>query len=375
MPGPGDLPSIDGRPKSPGGVLDGNSRSPVKKPEAAGQKPATAGNAADSATDSVQPDAQQHADSRVPAAGQVDALGHRGYLLPDGHPSSPKNEDGSPRSAPADLRQLESAEEADTPESGRADAAADDGASAEWRAQLPRLQGLWEGHKERWPAEQRAPVDRSTDEEGSWRGDAPGQYLNAEENLTTEHALDRVSGTEHELTETLQGIEGEVPGTRLVGLEHRLKGMERFKEKIATELRAKPERSITEITGRMADAVRYTYQCDENNYAGAYQDICTQLEARGSELIVCRNYWNDTDYKGVNTRWLSKNGQIFEVQFHTADSFQTKQLTHSAYERLRTIAPTSAERPELESFQQTVTSHVRIPHGAEAITNYRRGGY
>jgi hypothetical protein len=285
MPGPGDLPRIDGSPKTPGGVLDGNSKNPVRKPEAAGRKPATAGNAADSATDNVQPDAQQHADSRVPAAGKEDALGHRGYLLPDGHPSSPKNEDGSPRSAPAELRQLESAEEADTPESGRADAAADDGASAEWRAQLPRLQGLWEGHKERWPAEQRAPVDRSTDEEGSWRGDAPGQYLAADENIETEHALDRVSGTEHELTETLQGIEGEVRGTHLVGLEHRLKGMERFKEKVATELRAKPERSITEITGRMADAVRYTYQCDENSYAGAYRDICTQLEARGSELI------------------------------------------------------------------------------------------
>jgi hypothetical protein len=326
MPGPGDLPSIDGSPKTP-------------------------------------------------AAGQDDALRHRGYLLPDGHPSSPTNEDGSPRSAPAELKQVESAEETDTPGPGRADAAAYDGASAEWRAQLPRLQGLWAGHKERWPAEQRAPVDRSADEEGSWRGGAPGQYLNAEENIETEHALDRVSGTEHELTETLQGIEGELPGTRLVGLEHRLKGMERFKEKVATELRAKPERSITEITGRMADSLRYTYQCDENSYAGAYRNICTQLEARGSELIVCRNYWNDTDYKGVNTRWLSTNGQIFEVQFHTADSFQAKQLTHSAYERLRAAAPTSAERPELESFQRTVTSHVRVPLDVEAITNYRKDGY
>ena len=34
-----------------------------------------------------------------------------------------------------------------------------------------------------------------------------------------------------------------------------------------------------------------------------------------------------------------------------------------------------AERPELESFQQTVTSNVPVPHGVEDITDYRKEGY
>lgn len=319
MPGPRDLPGIDGRPETP--------------------------------------------DSRAQTADTKSLLQHRGGRLPPGHPSSPYNADGSRRPAAISLKELE------------ADEGADNRVSEGWRAALPRLRGLWERHKERWPAAERSLVDRSKDEEGSWRGDSPGQYLNAEENLVTEHALDRVHDAEREVTGTMKAVEADVPGARLVGLEHRLKDMERFKEKVATELRAKPDRSIGEITGRMADAVRYTYQCDVDNYVGNYDSICSGLELHGSELILRRNFWDNLDYRGINTRWLTSNGQVFEVQFHTADSFQAKQLTHGAYERLRTKAAPSAERPELESFQQAATSNVRVPAGVAAITNYRKDGY
>ena len=42
------------------------------------------------------------------------------------------------------------------------------------------------------------------------------------------------------------------------------------------------------------------------------------------------------EYKGINTRWVTQEGQRFEVQFHTSESFHAKQnVTHDAYERLR----------------------------------------
>jgi hypothetical protein len=236
------------------------------------------------------------------------------------------------------------------------------------------LQTLWERHAERWPAEQQSPVDRSTDELGSWRGD-DGRYLDYEENLVTKHAVDRVSKAEPEVTRTMKGVETEVPGARLVGLQYCLKGEERYKEKVATEVRLKPERSIAEILARVPDAIRYTFECGEDHYMDSYQDICGKLEERGNELLVRRNSWDDPDYKGVNTRWLTTGGQTFEVQIHTADSFQAKQLTHVAYERLRTGVATGAERPELESFQQAVTSSIPVPRGVDAITDYRKEGY
>ena len=107
----------------------------------------------------------------------------------------------------------------------------------------------------------------------------------------------------------------------------------------------------------------------------SYWGICSQLEERGNEMVVRRNSWDEPDYKGINTRWRTADGQMFEVQIHTADSFQAKAAHPRAYERLRSRPADDAERPELESFQQAVTSNVPVPHGVEAITDYRKEGY
>jgi hypothetical protein len=173
----------------------------------------------------------------------------------------------------------------------------------------------------------------------------------------------------------MQAIEAEVPNVRLVGLQYCVKGEDRFKEKVAREVLLKTDRSLAEIAERMPDAIRYTLECSEEGYVDSYREICSQLEERGNDLVLQRNSWDDPDYKGINTRWLAADGQMFEVQIHTADSFQAKQLTHVAYERLRSRPAADAERPELESFQQTVTSNVLVPHGVAAITDYRKEGY
>jgi len=243
-----------------------------------------------------------------------------------------------------------------------------------WWQVLPHLKEQWERHKERWPQEQHPPIDRSTDEPGSWRGESD-QYLNAEENMVAGHAMERIRTVEKKVTASLQEIKAETPDCALAGLESRLKGEERFKEKVFGELHAKPERSIAEITERMPDAIRYTFQLDSERYVAGYWNLHQRLEVGGSEFLMSRNFWDSPDYKGVNTRWLGPDGQVFEVQFHTPESYQAKQLTHTAYERLRTGTGPGAERPELESFQQDVSACIPIPDGAKGIPDYRKKGY
>jgi hypothetical protein len=245
--------------------------------------------------------------------------------------------------------------------------------SRSWEDSLSHFKEQWERHKERWPQEQRPPVDRSTDEPDSWRGEGD-QYLNAEEHLVAEHALERIRPIEEKVSATVQEVRAEVSDCDLVGLGNRLKGEERFKEKVSDELRGKPHRSIAEITERMPDAIRYTFQLDADRYAAGYWNIRDRLELSGSEHMMTRNSWDSPDYKGVNTRWLSPEGQVFEVQFHTPESYQAKQLTHTAYERLRTGPAPGAERPGLEAFQQNVSAHIPTPQGALAIPNFRKNG-
>lgn len=90
-----------------------------------------------------------------------------------------------------------------------------------------------------------------------------------------------------------------------------------------------------EIADRIPDAVRYTYQFDAADYARGYQDVCSHLGSEGYTLVRSTNTWDSPDYKGINTRWSTPEGPLFEVQFHTPDSFAAKQETHELYEKIR----------------------------------------
>jgi hypothetical protein len=70
----------------------------------------------------------------------------------------------------------------------------------------------------------------------------------------------------------------------------------------------------------------------------------------------------------VNSQWIEPgSGQRFEVQFHTQTSFEAKQLTHDAYERLRTHQADKFEQMVLEAFEAKVAAEVPVPHGAADI--------
>ena len=96
----------------------------------------------------------------------------------------------------------------------------------------------------------------------------------------------------------------------------------------------------------MPDAIRYTFQYEEARYTqGVLADIA-RLKDQGFELDKLKNYWSDEQYKGINSQWIEPDtGQRFEVQFHTRISFEAKQLTHGAYERLRS--------QQADAFEQT----------------------
>ena len=121
--------------------------------------------------------------------------------------------------------------------------------------------------------------------------------------------------------------------------------------------------------------IRYTFQYGEAGYTqGVWADI-GRLKDQGFELHRLRNSWSDDQYKGINSQWIEPDtGQRFEVQFHTGISFEAKQLTHGAYERLRTQQADKFEQMVLEAFQKKVTAEVPVPLGATDIPDYPERG-
>jgi len=320
-----------------------------------------------------------HQQPDLPQEQQQDSLSRRLTTLPDGHPSSPNDEGGVPRKPTVDLRDLELVDESDDhgreqlqPPPDRPD---DDGLSKDrdassWQERLAEMRALWERHLERWPEKPAPSVDRSADEPGSWRGDN-GLFLSAADNKTADHVLDRARQAEQKLTDSMTAIEAEIPGANLVGLDHCLKHEDRFKDKVAENLSLKPGSSADKEASAVSDAVRYTCQLPSDGYTRGYEEACSRLQLDGYSLIRSKNLWGEEQYKGINSRWQTSTGQLFEIQFHTRESFEAKQLTHPAYERIRSNLATKEETGELHRFQGLVTRSVNIPPGAAEIPNFK----
>ena len=227
----------------------------------------------------------------------------------------------------------------------QADAA---GPSGYW-GKVPHFMKMWADHEKRWTETRphAADLPASQHRDGGLRPDPERQ-------AETTEAIGRVREAEPGLSADAQAIEQEnkdTCGGWLEGFEHRLKGEDRLKEKIAERLEGEPDKSSTEILRKIPDAIRYTFCFQPENYTRGYYDIKDQFENRGHEMYYSKNWWTNPEYKGINTRWTTPEGQRFEVQCHTSDSFHAKEhVTHLAYERIRDSTTSRAELRELHAF-------------------------
>jgi len=261
------------------------------------------------------------------------------------------------------MRALVSSETAEAAEQGPESGQPPDMAGQHsYRDDVPRFLDMWVDHQRRWPTIQRPAMDRSVD---------------SERQAETADAIGRMHKAEPGFSADVQAIVQENEhGGWLAGFEHRLKGEDRLKEKITEKLEAEPRMTASGALREVADAIRFTYGFQPENYTRGYYDIRERFESRGYEMYYSKNWWTNPEYKGINTRWVAADGQRFEVQFHTPDSFHAKHfVTHDAYERIRDPATSRAELRELHAFQRAVSSRIQVPDGAADIPDYKKEGF
>jgi hypothetical protein len=148
-----------------------------------------------------------------------------------------------------------------------------------------------------------------------------------------------------------------------------LKGEDRLKEKIADFMQS-PDVTVKDALGFVPDGVRFTFTYRPQRYADDVLKDVERLKVEGFELIKLKNLWASEQYKGINTQWRRpQTGLRFEVQFHTPESMEAKELTHEAYERIRASARPE-EREELEHFQRTANALLVPPERTAEIKDY-----
>jgi hypothetical protein len=296
---------------------------------------------------------------------------------PDGASGPQGGAGGRDRAAPAEtrsrgeyyvvLRQTVSA-------AAQQDVANEQAEAEKWDQAAAESRWMWGEYERKWPPDERAPVDTSADPPGSWRADAD-RFLPAVANRRIDQECDRVEDREREvISPAMQAVESQDPNRHLVGLDRCLKGRDRIKEKVVERIEEK-NRTPEEAVSLIPDAIRYTFQYKTTRYTQGVRADIVRLKEHGFELVKHKNFWNEEQYKGINSQWIDPGtGQRFEVQFHTRISFEAKQLTHSAYERVRTKQADKFEELVLEAFQGKVSAQVPIPPGVDSICDYPQKG-
>jgi hypothetical protein len=244
-------------------------------------------------------------------------------------------------------------------------------AAREWDEAVPALREAWETHEKKWAYPERTGPTLHPEIPGAWRGDG-GRYLTPDANAEVTRGCARIREIgETVITPAMRRIEAEDPGRHLAGLDYRLKGEDRLKEKVAGELRAFRDLTPSQALSSVPDPVRFTFCYGEGGYADGVRTDTERLKSQGFEQIKLKNSWTSDQYRGINSQWRHpESGVRFEVQFHTQVSFEAKQLSHGAYERLRNPQTTRAEVRELEAFQRQVCARVAVPSGATEIEDY-----
>ena len=221
-----------------------------------------------------------------------------------------------------------------------------------------------------------APSDRSASSDGAARTEQVIAYRSEAHAIYRAYAIDQGCAEVEKIetdttTPAMLRIEAEDPDRRLVGFDNRLKGKARLAEKVTRAVDEQPDLTYDSAFAVVKDAIRYTLQYPDERYtAGVWADI-ERLGELGFERVDRRNTWESDVYKGINSRWrVPENDQVFEVQFHTEASYQTKQETHAAYERLRDPATPKDEQERLVEYQRSVNARVPTPPGATDIPDY-----
>lgn len=225
------------------------------------------------------------------------------------------------------------------------------------------------------PGTLRPTDDAHTTPDGgwSWKGlrlDPPANHV-ADQQLAARRAAEGRhpdgSYDARGLTPALRRVEAQLDHGTLVPDTEKfaLKSPDRFKEKLAKMIGTEPDRPAADLATDIHDGIRYTYILDFEHYSSGVDRARRLLREDGYEPVGFKPNWSGREYKGINSRWRDPaSGQCFEVQFHTPDSWEAKQKTHDAYEKIESPQTSPAERVRLREYQQRISAQVPIPADA-----------
>lgn len=174
----------------------------------------------------------------------------------------------------------------------------------------------------------------------------------------------RVAEYEPKITRQVRAMAKET-GMDLAGIENRIKSRDSYLKKI----QRKYGPGFYEY--QVKDILRYTYTASGEELARKVIKAMELYSKAGYQTVEIKNYWLDerSPYKGINTKLRSPDGLIFELQYHTPESFFMKNgKMHELYEMQRPIKDMSSkEYRELGNRMLELSYSLKVPIGIENV--------
>ena len=177
------------------------------------------------------------------------------------------------------------------------------------------------------------------------------------------------------LTPAMRRIEDQLEHGELVPdtEKYALKSLDRFQEKLSKLIARFPGDDPADLAAGIHDCIRYTFTFEADKYVDCVERTCRQLAAENYELVEMRPSWENDEYKGANSRWRDPaSGVLFEIQWHTPESWGAKQKTHDSYEKINDKTTPIEEVERLRDFQRAVCAEVPVPPGALQMRRYKK---
>lgn len=171
------------------------------------------------------------------------------------------------------------------------------------------------------------------------------------------------------ITKDLQSIIDKTNG-RLAGLDYRIKSTDSLVRKLIDKSEAKSI-SVDEYASKITDILRYTNVSTTKNFTGDYYSIIDNLIKKSYNIVEVTNTLGDINasYRGINCLVSDKDGYIFELQFHTEESLNIKEVNHKLYEELRLKTTNKARQLELYKEMQKKSTEIPMPPDITKIKN------
>ena len=150
-----------------------------------------------------------------------------------------------------------------------------------------------------------------------------------------EGELKKANENQENVTPILERIDKETDGIYMIGKEYMVKTEKSLKEKIESLCIHRDNLEKAFERPLLWDVLRYTFILPYDNFKEKLFEINSKI--RGDDISVeweSNSYCDGNIYKGINNNY-SYNGYLFEIQFHTQESFALKQEIHGEYEEFR----------------------------------------